>query len=135
MTSTITYLGNLRTQATHLASNAVIITDAPIDNHGQGQAFSPTDLVCTALGNCMLTIMGIAANTHNINIAGAKANITKIMTTEAPRAIAQIKVEILLDTNLNYTDKEKKIIENAALTCPVSLSLHPNVVQTITFKF
>ena len=132
-TSTVTYLGNLRTQATHTASGATIITDAPIDNHGKGQAFSPTDIVSTALANCMITIIGIAANTHNINIVNTTAQVTKIMSADAPRRIAEIIVEIQLPTTIEYSAKEKQLLERAALTCPVSLSLHPDVKQTITF--
>lgn len=134
-TSTLTYLGNLRTQAIHVASGATIITDAPIDNHGKGEAFSPTDIVSTALANCMITIMGIAANTHHINIVNTTAQVTKIMSVDTPRRIAEIIVDIQFPTAIEYSAKEKQLLERAALTCPVGLSLHPNVKQTISFKY
>jgi putative redox protein len=134
-TSTLTYLGNLRTQATHVASGTTIITDAPIDNHGKGEAFSPTDIVSTALASCMLTIMGIASNTHHINIVGTTASVTKIMSADAPRRIAEIIVDVQFPTTVNYSAKEKQLLERAALTCPVSLSLHPEVKQTLQFRY
>ncbi len=133
ITSEITYLGNLRTQSTHIASSSHIITDAPIDNHGKGEAFSPTDLMSNALGCCMLTIIGIAANTHLFDIDGTKVQITKIMQAN-PRKVAEIKVGFTFPKN-HYTDKQKSIIENAAKTCPVALSLHPELIQTISFVY
>jgi len=133
ITSEITYLGNLRTQSKHLASSAVIVTDAPIDNHGKGEAFSPTDLMSNALGCCMLTIMGIAANTHNFNIDGTVVQITKIMQSN-PRKVAEIKVDFKMPAN-EYSIKEKVIIEQAAKTCPVALSLHPDLKQTVSFVY
>lgn len=133
ITSEITYLGNLRTQSKHLASSDIIITDAPVDNHGKGEAFSPTDLMSNSLGCCMLTIIGIAANTHHFNIDGTMVQITKIMQA-APRKVAEIKVDFKFPAN-DYTDKQKTIIEHAARTCPVALSLHPDIVQTITFSY
>ena len=132
-TSEITYLGNLRTESTHLASSSKIVTDAPVDNHGKGEAFSPTDLMSNAFGCCMLTIMGIAANTHHFNIEGTKVIITKIMQSN-PRRVAEIVVEFNFPAN-NYSAKEKTIIEHAAKTCPVALSLHPDIKQTITFNY
>lgn len=133
ITSEITYLGNLRTQSKHLASSDIIITDAPVDNHGKGEAFSPTDLMSNSLGCCMLTIIGIAANTHHFNIDGTMVQITKIMQA-SPRKVAEIKVDFKFPAN-DYTDKQKTIIEHAARTCPVALSLHPDIVQTITFSY
>jgi len=127
----LTYKGNLRTEATHLASGNTIITDAPIDNHGLGQAFSPTDLLCTSLAACMTTIMGIAANTHHIHIDGMKCRITKIMASD-PRRVAQVKIEIS-DFPSELSDKEKKLLEHAARTCPVALSLHPDLQQELIF--
>ena len=132
-TSEIIYLGNLRTQSKHIASSDIIITDAPTDNHGKGEAFSPTDLMSNALGCCMITIIGIAANTHLFNIDGTKVKITKIMQSN-PRKVAEIKVDFEFPAN-NYSEKQKAIIENAAKTCPVALSLHPDLVQTISFKY
>lgn len=133
ITSQITYLGDLRTESTHIASNNKITTDAPVDNHGRGEAFSPTDLMCNALGCCMLTIMGIAANTHHIQLTGTKVNITKMMQSN-PRKVAEIKVDFIFPPN-NFSDKEKHILEHAAKTCPVALSLHPDLLQTITFSY
>jgi len=125
-----TYLGGLRTEATHVQSGTKIITDAPVDNHGKGEAFSPTDLLAEALAGCMLTTMGIAANIHNINIDGTKAEVTKIMAAN-PRRVAEVVVDFKFPKD--YTDKEKSILEHAALTCPVAVSLHPDVKKTISF--
>ena len=132
ITSKVTYLGELRTEATHVQSNSTIHTDAPKDNHGKGEMFSPTDLVATALASCMISIMGIAAMKDGITpIDGAVAEITKVMYAE-PRRIGEIHITITFPKN-NYTDKEKKIYENAAYTCPVAKSLHPDLQQIINF--
>jgi uncharacterized OsmC-like protein len=133
MTSTIIYHGNLRTECTHIRSGQTFITDAPIDNNGKGDAFSPTDLAATSLGACMVTIMGIAAQNHNINIDNTKLEITKHMASD-PRRIAAVDINILFP-NLPYTKKEKKILEQAGRSCPVALSLHPDVKQNITFNW
>ena len=132
-TSKITYTGDLRTTSIHLKSVVEIITDAPTDNQGKGEAFSPTDLLSTSLGNCMLTIVGIAARTHGFNIDGTTAEITKIMG-ENPRRVTEIVVSLQFPEN-NYSDKEKEIIERSARTCPVAYSLHPDIKQNITFGF
>lgn len=132
-TSKITYISELRTSSVHLQSGSSIITDAPLDNQGKGEAFSPTDLLATSLGNCMLTIVGIAARTHGFNIDGATAEITKVMGTD-PRRVVEIKVDLQFPEN-NYTEKEREIIERAAKTCPVAYSLHPDIQQTLTFIF
>ena len=132
-TSEITYLGELRTTATHSKSGITIITDAPTDNHGKGEAYSPTDLVATAFGSCMLTIMGIAEEVHNLNLKGTTIKITKIMN-DTPRRIGEIVVEFNF-THKNYTDKQKLIIDNIVKTCPVGLSLHPEIKQTIKYNF
>jgi putative redox protein len=132
MTSTITYLGDLRTEATHTQSQEKIITDAPVDNKGKGEAFSPTDLLATSLGNCMLTIMGIAAREREINIVGTSCAITKIMAAD-PRRVSEIHAEIAFTGS--YNDKEKAILEHAAKTCPVFYSLHPDILKVITFKY
>ncbi|TDG35166.1 OsmC family peroxiredoxin [Pedobacter changchengzhani] len=132
-TSKITYNGGLRTNSIHLASGSEIITDAPIDNKGKGEAFSPSDLLATSLGNCMLTIVGIAANEHGFNIDGTTAEITKIMATE-PRRVVEIVVNLQFP-NHDYTDKTKAIIERSARTCPVANSLHPDIKQNITFNY
>ncbi|MBL7926703.1 MAG: OsmC family protein [Bacteroidia bacterium] len=133
ITSSITYLGDLRTEATHKASGKQIITDAPIDNMGKGQAFSPTDLLATSLGNCMLTLMGIAANARNININQTRVDVTKIMAIE-PRKVAEVKVEIFFAGD-KLSETMQQILKRAALSCPVALSLHPDLKQTIAFNF
>jgi putative redox protein len=132
-TSTLKYLGNLRTELTHVQSGKVVITDAPTDNNGKGEAFSPTDLMSASLCACMITIMGVAAQTHNFSIEGATAEITKIMSAN-PRKVSEIKVEITFPKN-NYSDKEKRIIEHIANTCPVALSLHPDLKQNVKLRF
>jgi uncharacterized OsmC-like protein len=132
-TSSVEYLGNLRTRSTHLRSGEKIITDAPIDNHGRGEAFSPTDLAATSLANCMLTIMGIAANNHGINMDGARAEVMKIMK-DNPRRIGQIIIDVHMPGN-EYSAKEKAILEHAGRTCPVAKSLHPDLEQTIHFHW
>ena len=132
MTSTITYLGDLRTECTHIRSGQTIITDAPVDNNGKGEAFSPTDLTATSLGTCMVTIMGISAKSHQINIDGTKLKITKHMASD-PRRIIQNDVKIILPKK-SYSDKELKILEAAARTCPVALSLHPDIRQNLTLE-
>ncbi len=131
-TSQVKYQGNLRTKAIHLASKNQIITDAPIDNNGKGEAFSPTDLVATALASCLTTIMGIAAKNHGISFEKCESTVTKVMGTE-PRRIIEIIVQVKLAEG--YTNKEQKILENAAITCPVSKSLHPELKQTINFIY
>ena len=132
MTSQVIYLGELRTTAKHEQSGSYIETDAPIDNHGKGERFSPTDLVATALASCMLTIMGIAAKTHNIDITNTQCSVEKIMET-APRRIGKINIEVHFPKNIVYSEKEKKILEKAALTCPVMESLHPDCIKNIQF--
>lgn len=127
------YKGDLRTSAQHLASGNTIITDAPVDNNGKGGAFSPTDLVSAALGSCMMTIMGIMANRSNIDIEGMEIEITKIMAAE-PRRIAEVVLNFTMPAK-GYSDKEKAMLENAARTCPVALSLHPDVKQTVSFLY
>ncbi len=130
-TSTVIYLGDLRTEATHLQSGNVILTDAPTDNQGKGEAFSPTDLVATALASCMLTIMGIVAKRHELAIEGAFIHVKKIMA-DNPRRIGAIDIIIEMPEN-NFSDKERQLLENAAHTCPVSKSLSPDVQQNIEF--
>ncbi|MCL6217899.1 OsmC family protein [Zunongwangia pacifica] len=130
MTAKVTYLGNLRTEAEHLQSGTRMITDAPVDNHGKGESFSPTDTVATALATCMLTIMGIKAQAMEISIEGTTAQVTKTMATD-PRRIS--KIEILLTFPQKFDDKVMKIIENAAKTCPVFYSLHPDMEKDIKF--
>lgn len=127
------YEGGLRTTAQHLQSGIKIITDAPLDNQGRGEAFSPTDLLAASLGSCMLTLMGIAARNHHFTMDGTEISITKIMAAN-PRRVAEIKIEFTMPQN-NFTDEQKQLMERAAHTCPVALSLHPDLKQTITFKY
>ncbi|MBK7681916.1 MAG: OsmC family protein [Bacteroidetes bacterium] len=127
------YEGDLRTFSTHIASGNEIITDAPKDNHGKGEAFSPTDLVSAALGACMLSIMGIAAKTHDIEFRNVTLENTKIMASD-PRRIAEISIEFYFN-GMEYNDYQKLILERAARTCPVALSLHPDLKQTIVFNW
>lgn len=131
--SHVIYKGSLITEALHLSSGTKIITDAPIDNHGKGSAFSPSDLLATSLASCMFTVLGIAAGTHGFSIDGASANVTKIMVSD-PRRVGGIKVEMTFPAN-NYSGKEKELIRRIALTCPVAKSLHPDIIQDIKFIF
>ena len=133
ITSKVTYTGGLRTEAVHEKSGNKIITDAPPDNHGRGEAFSPTDLMSTSLATCMLTVMGIACQPRNIDMDGAVAEVTKIMAAN-PRRVAEIHIIITMPPK-GYTDEQKKILEHTAHTCPVALSLHPNLIQKITFVY
>ncbi|HMN90479.1 MAG TPA: OsmC family protein [Saprospiraceae bacterium] len=133
MTATIVYEGDLRTRMTHVKSGEVVITDAPTDNHGKGAAFSPTDLVATALASCMLTTMGIKANQLNINMNGAEAEVLKVMASD-PRRIAEVQVKITMP-NESYTEKDRAILENTARTCPVAESLHKDVKQLVMFAW
>ena len=132
-TATARYAGHLRTEATHVASGTVIQTDAPVDNHGRGEAFSPTDLVSAALGSCMMTIMGIVAERHAWDLVGSTWAVVKHMSTEAPRRIAQIDVTFQLPAALASADRT--LLERAALTCPVTLSLHPDIKQNVVFEY
>ena len=126
-TAKTTYTGGLRTRMTHLRSGSVVVTDAPVDNKGKGEYFSPTDLVASALGSCIFTIMGIAAAEHGFSIDGSTCSITKVMA-ENPRRIGEIIIEFDL-TGHTYTDKQKKILEYCVKTCPVALSLNENLKQ------
>ena len=119
--------------ATHVASKNSLITDAPLDNQGKGEAFSPTDLLATSFGSCMITVVAIAAKTHKFSVDGTKLKITKIMASD-PRRIGELIVELDFPKN-NYSEKEMEIIKRTAYTCPVALSLHPDVKQTIIFNF
>lgn len=132
MTSKITYIGNLRCESEHLQSGSMIITDAPTDNHGQGAAFSPTDLCATSLGQCMLTTIAILGKDKGINIEGATCDIQKIMNP-SPRKIAEIVCQVKF--HKSFTEDEKKFIETTALNCPVYLSLHPEIKKTVSFQY
>ena len=132
MTSKVNYLGDLRTSAIHIASDKNIITDAPIDNQGKGEAFSPTDTVATALASCLLTIMGIKARDLNIDIKNTTAEVSKVMESN-PRRISEIQITV--NFTKSYDQRIKKILEKAALACPVSNSLHPDLKQNILFNW
>ncbi len=134
MTSKVTYTGDLRTLATHLRSGSEIETDAPVDNQGKGERFSPTDLVATALASCILTTIGIGSATHNINIDGAECMIEKVMAAN-PRRISEIKADLSFPKSQPFTAREKQIIEHTARTCPVTQSLHPDCLITLSFNW
>jgi putative redox protein len=127
------YLGDLRTEILHVRSGSIIVTDAPVDNKGKGEKFSPTDMLAVSLGSCILTIMGIAAREHSFSIDGTTCSITKIMA-ENPRRIGEIKIEFDMTFN-SYSEKQKKILEYCVKTCPVALSLNESLVQNVTLKF
>lgn len=126
------YLGDLSVKSTHLKSNTLLETDAPVDNNGKGESFSPTDLVVASLCSCMITIMGIRANKSGFELKRCEASLTKHMLSD-PRRIGKIEIDMELDDI--YTDKEKKILEAAAETCPVALSLHPELVQDLKIRY
>ena len=132
MTSQIIYKGSLRTDAEHLQSGSHIETDAPTDNEGKGERFSPTDLLATSLGNCMLTIMGIKARDMGIDLEQTKVNINKIMKAD-PRRVGGIEVHFQFPEELILDEKQQLILERAAITCPVAKSIHPDIEQIITF--
>ncbi|MGE8341452.1 MAG: OsmC family protein [Flavobacterium sp.] len=132
MTSKVTYLGDLRTSSIHVQSGSEIISDAPVDNNGKGEAFSPTDTVANALASCMMTIMGIKARDLEVDFVGSTAEVTKIMNAE-PRRIGAI--EIVFQMKSNADEKSKTILERAAMTCPVFLSLSSEIEKRITFNW
>lgn len=131
-TSIVKYTGNKTTQAIHIRSQSVIETDAPPDNNGKGEKFSPTDLLATSLASCMITIMSIFAERENIPLE-AEAEVTKVMANN-PRRVGEILIHLKLK-NFNYTERQKKIIEKAAYTCPVAKSLHPDIQQKINITW
>lgn len=131
-TSKITYLGELRTSSIHLQSGTEIISDAPVDNHGKGEAFSPTDLLANSLGSCMMTIMAIKADSLGIDLKGTTLDVTKIMQSE-PRKVA--KIIIVMNLPISESEKNKTILERSAMNCPVLLSLHPDLEKEITFNW
>ncbi|WP_299129669.1 OsmC family protein [uncultured Winogradskyella sp.] len=132
MTSKVTYLGNLRTESVHVKSDNSFITDAPTDNNGKGEAFSPTDTVATGLASCMLTVMGIKARDMDVDMSGTTAEVTKTMASE-PRKISKIKVVFNLPFKVD--SKTQTILERTANTCPVHYSLHPDIEKDITFNW
>src|SRR5512147_185173 len=127
----IRYEGGLRTRAVHGPSATALLTDAPVDNHGKGESFSPTDLVATALGSCMLTIMGIVAERRGLDLSGTRVVVEKHMVTDPVRRIGRLPVTITL--NRDCSAEERKLLEAAALTCPVHKSLHPDIDKPVTF--
>ena len=128
------YLGGLRNEVEHLQSGTKIVTDAPLDNHGKGESFSPTDLFASSLGCCMLTIMGISAESYGFNIDGTTIETEKIMGTN-PRRVVELKLDIHFPKGSNYTDQQKRLIEAAARTCPVANSLNPEIKKTIILNY
>lgn len=130
VTTKITYTGDLRTRAVHLQSSEELITDAPKDNNGLGQAFSPTDLVATGVGSCMLTVMGIKARDLGVKLEGSEVAITKIMAS-GPRRISALKIQVSLPKNVE--DKDRIILERTANTCPVIESIHPEITKEISY--
>ena len=134
MTSQIIYKGELRTGATHIQSGTVIETDAPTDNQGKGERFSPTDLIAVALGTCMITTMGIKARTMDIQLDGTRVEITKVMVSD-PRRIGKIVAHLFFPAGLNLDDKTKEILERTARTCPVERTLHPDVELDMQFNW
>lgn len=133
VTSKVIYIGQLSTSATHQKSGTEIITDAPTDNNGLGRSFSPTDLLATSLASCMLTIMGIRANESGLDISDTTADVTKIMASN-PRRVEEVKVDLKI-RDRGLTDSQKKVLEKAAQTCPVALSLSETLKQTVSFSY
>lgn len=132
MTSKVTYNGDLRTTCEHIRSGQTYITDAPVDNNGKGEAFSPTDTVATGLANCMLTTMGIKARDLGVDLVGSVAEVTKHMAAN-PRRI--VKIEVKMELPSDVSEKNKKILEHTANTCPVHYSLHPDIERVINFNW
>ncbi|MGG5506827.1 MULTISPECIES: OsmC family protein [unclassified Myroides] len=132
MLSKIKYLGDLRTESVHLQSGEKIVTDAPVDNHGRGQAFSPTDMVTNAAGSCAMTIMGIKANEMNVDLVGSTIEVYKEMQAD-PRRIKKITLNISMWSNAD--EKQRVILERVAMHCPVLLSLHPEIEKEVTFNW
>jgi len=132
MTSKVTYLGELRTSSIHIQSGTEILSDAPTDNHGRGEAFSPTDLLANALGSCMVSLMAIKSKDLNLNLEGSTVDITKIMQAE-PRKIA--KIIVTLNMSVTVDQRMKLILERTAMTCPVLLSLNPDIEKEVSFNW
>ncbi len=128
------YLGELRTESVHVKSGNSLITDAPVDNKGKGEAFSPTDLLATSLASCMITIMGIQANQNNMNIDGVECDVTKIMSSQLPRKVVEVVIDFRFAAN-NFSEEQKQILRDAAYSCPVALSVHPDLKKTVYFNF
>ena len=135
MTSTIVYKGDLRTELTHLQSGQVIETDAPTDNQGKGERFSPTDLLATSYGSCMITTMAIRAADMKLNFDGTKIEITKIMSSDAPRRVIGIKTNLFFTNQFIATEEQKEQLVRIARSCPVEKSLHPDIKLDVTFNW
>ncbi len=131
MTATVTYDSDLRCTLTHSLSGEQIHTDAPPDNQGKGEAFSPTDLCAVSLAACMLTIMGMRVRERGVSIDGTRAEVTKVMASD-PRRIARVEIRLFMPPN-NYSESDKALLRHIAHTCPVALSLHPDIVQQVEF--
>ncbi len=132
-TSSVVYKGDLRTSCTHIQSGSTILTDAPTDNHGSGENFSPTDLMSTSLAACMITIMGISANGHGFELGPVSATVTKHMTSN-PRRVSKIQVDLEFPEK-KFTEREQNLLKVAALNCPVAKSIHPEIEQEVVFRF
>ncbi len=132
MTASIVYTGNLRCRAEHIQSGSIMETDAPTDNRGKGEKFSPTDLTCASLATCMLTTMAIKANDMEVNLANAHADVTKHMLSD-PRRIGKIEVTVTLPSGVNENDR--RILEKTGDNCPVVKSLHPDIKLMIDYKW
>lgn len=135
MTSTVVYTGDLRTELTHLQSGTKIENDAPTDNQGKGERFSPTDMLATSLGSCMITTMAIRAADMNLNFTGTKINITKVMSSDAPRRVAGIVAELIFTENFIATEEQKEQLIRIARSCPVEKSLHPDIKLDVNFRW
>lgn len=129
----IVYQGELRCEATHGPSGVKLHTDAPVDNHGRGESFSPTDLVATALGACVLTILGIQAEKHQIDLSGTRVTVQKHMSSDLPRRIAKLPVQVVIPIAVD--DRMRTVLERAAHTCPVHQSLHAEIEKPIEFQW
>jgi putative redox protein len=129
----IRYEGSLRCEATHEPSGTTLLTDAPVDNHGKGQSFSPTDLVATALGTCMATIMAIASERHEVDLTGARVTVIKEMVAEPTRRIGRLRVVFHIPAEPD--ERTRTVLERAALACPVHASLHPDIDKPVMFRW
>lgn len=134
-TSKIKYVGGLSTEATHLKSGKTIETDAPVDNNGKGEAFSPTDLTATSLGACAVTVMSIAAEKAGHDFTGTEISITKVMSADSPRRISKVVVDFQLKSSVVLSNEEKERYERIGKSCPVALSLHPDIEQEMIFNW
>ena len=135
MTITATYQGQLHCEATHTASGNTLVTDAPTDNGGRGEAFSPTDLVATALGTCVLTILGLVADRHQVDLTGTQVHVTKEMVAKPLRRIGRLLTVVTYPASVKLDDTMRERLETAASHCPVHQSLHPEIDAPIEFRF